>query len=373
MPPKDPRADDLERRLCVALRPGHPDPLRAVDGSCADRMLIALALRHGVDALLAAVLTEAGLVDRMHPAARADLREALLARQRERIALESATLRALEALDRAGLPVMLLKGAALARTLYRNPVERPMNDVDLLVHPAERERAIDALIGAGFAAPKRSAREFWREAYYHLPLRAPGDEEVLVELHWSVAQPERHTVDVTRLFADSGFLSVGGTGCRVPSAPDMLLHLSLHHAYHYFEPRLVWVRERAVLAAVGTDAPEAEALVARAASWGARIPLALAMIQVEKVFPGLLPASYVLIARGSARARWLCRAFGSRHPVELFGGWSGRRRQLLLGALMLDRPRQAVRGVLAWRRRAREFGDRAGRRRELSGADDGTS
>src|SRR5262245_24569249 len=39
----------------------------------------------------------------------------------------------LEALDRAGVDVVLLKGAAMVGTTYGSCVERPMGDIDLLV------------------------------------------------------------------------------------------------------------------------------------------------------------------------------------------------------------------------------------------------
>ena len=49
------------------------------------------------------------------------------------------------ALDEAGVPVLLLKGAALGRMVYGSPAERPISDLDLLI-PADRlERAREAL------------------------------------------------------------------------------------------------------------------------------------------------------------------------------------------------------------------------------------
>ena len=44
-------------------------------------------------------------------------------------------------LNRASLPFMLLKGAALHRTLYRRPDLRPMSDLDLLESSAAVRRA----------------------------------------------------------------------------------------------------------------------------------------------------------------------------------------------------------------------------------------
>ena len=52
---------------------------------------------------------------------------------------------ALAALGRANVPGLLLKGAALAETVYGDPALRPMADCDLLVRPADLAAAQAAL------------------------------------------------------------------------------------------------------------------------------------------------------------------------------------------------------------------------------------
>ena len=54
--------------------------------------------------------------------------------------LHAALIRSLAALRAAGVPVIVLKGAAFASTIYPSLADRPMVDVDLLVHPQDRER-----------------------------------------------------------------------------------------------------------------------------------------------------------------------------------------------------------------------------------------
>jgi len=58
--------------------------------------------------------------------------------------------RALRALNQADVPVMVLKGAALAQTVYPRLSQRPMGDADLLVRPEDRDRARGALEAAGY-------------------------------------------------------------------------------------------------------------------------------------------------------------------------------------------------------------------------------
>ena len=56
----------------------------------------------------------------------------------------------LHALKTKGIPVIVLKGAALAETVYPHRALRPMSDVDLLIHKADLPRVEDTLMGLGY-------------------------------------------------------------------------------------------------------------------------------------------------------------------------------------------------------------------------------
>jgi hypothetical protein len=56
----------------------------------------------------------------------------------------------LDALAHAGLPALLMKGTALAYTLYPTPTVRRRGDTDLLVRGADRDRVTSVLTGLGF-------------------------------------------------------------------------------------------------------------------------------------------------------------------------------------------------------------------------------
>lgn len=91
----------------------------------------------------------------------------------------------LERFSREGLPVILLKGAALARSLYPDPGLRPMKDLDLLVHPADLERAV-AL--AGELGYRQEGPEitpgFERRFSNHKVLFKQPSRLICLELHW---------------------------------------------------------------------------------------------------------------------------------------------------------------------------------------------
>jgi hypothetical protein len=62
-------------------------------------------------------------------------------------------------LERAGVPVVVVKGAVLAHTLYASPVERPIRDVDLRVRPRDLDRAL-AVLSRQMARQVRRSRVY---------------------------------------------------------------------------------------------------------------------------------------------------------------------------------------------------------------------
>ena len=62
----------------------------------------------------------------------------------------------LDAFQVAGIPILVLKGAALAYLVYPEPGLRPMRDVDVLVSPAQVRQAQTLLGELGFNAPRRA-------------------------------------------------------------------------------------------------------------------------------------------------------------------------------------------------------------------------
>ncbi|MGZ4137570.1 MAG: nucleotidyltransferase family protein, partial [Actinomycetota bacterium] len=89
---------------------------------------------------------------------RDDQYEELVARQRRAmewcLALERRLLDVADAFDTEGIDFIVLKGPALARTVYPDPSWRTFNDLDLLVRTSQWGTACDVL-QAGFGWPRR--------------------------------------------------------------------------------------------------------------------------------------------------------------------------------------------------------------------------
>jgi len=100
--------------------------------------------------------------------------------------------RLLRAFDQAGVPVMLLKGAALNLSLYDRPDLRPMTDLDLLIHPADASAARKALHECGCRPQFDLLREdFFPKYYYELAFVTGSLRPVRIDLHVRPLRPLR--------------------------------------------------------------------------------------------------------------------------------------------------------------------------------------
>jgi hypothetical protein len=155
--------------------------------------------------------------------------------------LESRLLSALDALAEAEIEPVLLKGAALALTVYGSFVTRPMSDVDLLVPRDEVMGARDALLASGWIEGVDNSPEFY-EGHHHLqPLVDAQGTGTSVELHTSLffeGHPFALTSDDIRRRAEK--VVVRGRTMLVPSVHDQLLHLCLHFAWSHMMATGAW-------------------------------------------------------------------------------------------------------------------------------------
>ena len=203
--------------------------------------------------------------------------------------LESRLLSALDTLGEAEIDPVLLKGAALALTVYGSFVARPMSDVDLLVPRDDVMRAREALLASGWTEGVENSPEFY-EGHHHLqPLVDAQGTGTSLELHTSLffeGHPFALTSDDIRRRADK--VVVRGRTVLVPSVHDQLLHLCLHFAWSHMMATGAWRAFRDLDALLRTERVDWKeftkmALVARGGSacyWTFRLARTVAGISV---------------------------------------------------------------------------------------------
>lgn len=164
---------------------------------------------------------------------------ALLSRQAAvtefRMSLTETILReAVERLAAENIRVMLLKGAALATTVYPSFAARPMGDLDVLVAPDEAGRAWQCLRDAGWKIEVEGGEKFF-EAHHHLVgLLDPKGLNIVLEIHRAMMAPTGpFLLDEAEVWREARPVSLGATRVWVPSDRHQLLHLCIHFAWQH--------------------------------------------------------------------------------------------------------------------------------------------
>ena len=267
-------ADDLCRGIAgYGLRgTAMPLPQETLDGAAWHRLLEE-AVRQRITGHLALALEEDAF-------AATDSQRTAASEAHERalgldLLLERLLVASVGELQRAGIPVRVLKGAALAHTVYRFPSLRSFGDVDLLVPGSHYETAIETLCAGGGRRRYREPRAgFDRRFGKGVCVEMPGGFEV--DLHRSfVAGPFGLAVATDDLFGTGATFRVADRVLECLDLEARLVHACFHAALGSAEPRLVPLRDVAEIV-VGTDV-DADRVRALCARWRCGIVVQRAM------------------------------------------------------------------------------------------------
>lgn len=254
---------------------------------------------------------------------------------------------AVELLGDHGIPVCLLKGAALALTRYPDVLQRPMADLDLLVEAGRRTEAWEVLRDEGWAWDReRYPVDLYELRPHAPPLASPDEPGCFLEVHDGLfVEGHPFRFGPRDLLTGAEAVEVGGVEVRVPRPAPHLAYICIHFAWNHALGRGGWraFRDVSVLSAApgfawsDFAATAEEAGARRPCYWTLRMARNLGRVEVpgevlERLRPAGLPSPllealerhYALVlfpvAGGCpsvALERSLWRA-GARP-----GGWSG--------------------------------------------------
>lgn len=138
-----------------------------------------------------------------------------------------------------GIPVLVLKGAALLGTVYHSKALRQMADLDLLVPEAVIGAVVNLLLARGYRAKSQIGAEISDHftILHHLPPFVHPESNICVELHATVAPPNRfYSIDIADLWAAAQPLPIAGASAFTLAPEDLLLYTCMHATYrHLFE------------------------------------------------------------------------------------------------------------------------------------------
>jgi len=148
--------------------------------------------------------------------------------------------RVLHSFKKARIDVIVLKGAALVETVYKDFSLRGFKDIDILVRKNDLNKAKKILVTEGYVSDTIGSPEAYSEKFgYNLHYF----KEIVLELHWAISRKivnERYIlIEIDELWKNAIPARIANEDIMILSPEDMLLHLSIHLAGHRYD-RLIW-------------------------------------------------------------------------------------------------------------------------------------
>lgn len=206
------------------------DPARLRDLSLADWDLLLRQARAAHLLARIALLAQRHAPDAIAPQAMPHFEGTLLLAQRHREAVEWEITQLGQALDSAGLPLILLKGAAYLAAGAPAAIGRSFADIDILVPRARINQAEAALMMHGWATSHHSAYDdrYYRAWMHELPPMQHGRRMTVVDVHHAILPTTASSKpDSARLIAAARALP-GRPGVLVLAPVDMVIHSACH-------------------------------------------------------------------------------------------------------------------------------------------------
>ena len=155
------------------------------------------------------------------------IRNALLYQELETVLL---------AIRNLGKAVLVLKGAALAETVYQNRALRPMSDVDLLIKKEDLAEIEGLLRKLGYVFyDQQRTREWYCDNHYHVVFRRQVSAAFTscLEIHWHLERPILpFPINIDGVWERAAVARVANAEVLVLSPEDLLLHLCMHTCRH---------------------------------------------------------------------------------------------------------------------------------------------
>lgn len=238
---------EIELLLCAAGKPATPDVLRQLCAAVDEGRLLQAADFHGLSMLLAQMLGALAPATLRQEGARNIIGSLFFASELKTL---------LGAFEAGGVPVIALKGPALAAGLYADPALRPCSDLDFLVAPDRIEDALRVLAAQGYRrAPHFEGLPAAALRWIDCEIRLRGPH-IDVDLQWAVAPPGHILAfDPNLLWRERRIAD----DVPVLSREATLLFLCAHGAKHGWS-RLIWLSDVARLVPLEIDWPRACAL-----------------------------------------------------------------------------------------------------------------
>ncbi len=268
--------------------------------------LVGLAHDNGMVPLLYQTLKK-NFAESVPPTILAGLCQQYLWNLRSSLFLNAELLRLLQQFQEQGIPVVPLKGPALATFLYGHPGMRTFSDLDLLFQKKDvpKAKALLVSLGFGFSLPFAEAQ---REIHLRSEKEACMVREkgrLSVEVLWGTPGDFPINLDFAPFWERLRRETFEGREIFTFCPEDWVLILSLHHASHCWK-RLIWLLDLHTWIQAHPNL-DWEELMKRAKILGCRRVLFTSLALVQRVLQDPLPERIAEKVREDQTAQSLAR------------------------------------------------------------------
>src|SRR3972149_7087801 len=145
------------------------------------------------------------------------------------LVLQDELSRLLSELNEQGIPVIVLKGAALLENIYRDISLRPMNDLDILVQPEHLDLALAIALRRGYTyLTTRDTSGQSKKNGRHLDKLILREKGVLLEIHQHIVDTcDPYHFDLDGFWSRAEPVTISGARALKLAPGDLLIHLSI--------------------------------------------------------------------------------------------------------------------------------------------------
>jgi hypothetical protein len=191
-----------------------------------------ISYAHGIAPLIYHSLVQSDAVGLIPAAAAQPLRNSYYANAARNSLLYDDLQKLLLALRQEKIDVIVLKGAALAETVYPHRAVRPMSDIDLLVRKEQLSKLEFKLLDMGYLFNGHGrAKEFYLEHRYHWVFAKRSD--MSIEIHWHIKRPEGpFSIDIDEFWKRAQWTKIASVETLVLCPEHLVLYLCQHMWKH---------------------------------------------------------------------------------------------------------------------------------------------
>jgi hypothetical protein len=187
---------------------------------------------------------------------------------------EQKLLRLADNFDKEGIGFAVLKGPALAHTVYAEPCIRPFGDLDLLVRSLDYDNACTLLARLGHVRLRPEPRPGWEATFGKASVHVHPEDGVEVDLHRTlVLGPIGQWINGDELMDHRSTFQLGGRDIPCLDDTGTLVNVALHASLGWAQPLAAPVRDTVQVDQKGT--PDQDRLTSWVEEWHLAAALSL--------------------------------------------------------------------------------------------------